>query len=227
MVRERREAVRLTYLLMLTGTAVAFASLAGRGAGPRALLLFSAFVLIWLAVARTNRAATHLARLSLVDPLTGLYNRRHLERRLEDEAARALRYGTGFAICVLDLDNFKSVNDRFGHLEGDWWLRQAARVLRDTVRRSDLAFRYGGEEFVLLLPHCDASGGQCVVERALAGLRGIGLTASAGVADFPGAGAEGCAVLAAADAACLAAKASGKDRVVRHGASTHLRLTAH
>gem|GEM_PF-5500306 len=225
-MREQRDAVRMTYVLMLTGSAVAAASLSTGAVSSRVALLVGALALVWAAAVRANRAATRLARVSLVDPLTGLYNRRHLERRLGDEAARAARYGVGFAICVLDLDDFKTFNDRYGHLEGDWWLRQTARVLRETVRRSDLAFRYGGEEFVLLLPHCDARSGQGVAERALAGLRGIGITASAGVADFAACGPDSEAVLAAADAACLVAKAAGKDRVVRHHPERALPLAA-
>ena len=168
----------------------------------------------WRAHVRAVRAQVRLARDCTVDPLTGLYNRRHLEHRLADEAARSLRYGGGFALCVVDLDNFKAFNDRYGHVEGDRRLRQTARVLRQAVRETDLAFRYGGEEFVLLLPHCEALAAADVAERALEALRGTGVTASVGVADFPGAGAQAGAVLAEADAACLRAKAAGKDRVV-------------
>lgn len=212
-MREQRAQV-LAGVGTLIGATLLFASTLWLWGPLRWVALGAGGAAVWLAYIRAAGAQLGLARVSLVDPVTGLYNRRHLQRRLQDEAARVTRYGGGFALCVLDIDNFKSYNDRFGHLEGDRRLRQTARVLRQAVRSTDQAFRYGGEEFVLLLPHCAARRGAEVAERALAVLRGTGLTASAGVADFPGAGSEPEAVLAEADAACLRAKATGKDRVV-------------
>lgn len=215
-VREQRGAVGMTYLLVTLCSALIILALLTPSTWLRTPLLGAAMALAWSAVIRAGRAQLRLARVSLVDPLTGLFNRRYMQRRLADEAARVARHGGGFAVCVCDLDNFKAFNDRYGHLEGDRRLRQAGAVLRDAVRRTDLAFRYGGEEFVLLLPECDALRAQVVAERALAGLRGIGLTASLGVADFPSAGPGPDAALACADAACLVAKAAGKNQVVRH-----------
>jgi diguanylate cyclase (GGDEF)-like protein len=102
---------------------------------------------------RANRAASHSARVSLVDPLTGLHHRDRLQQRLKDEAARAaLRCGGGLVGCEPDLDNFKAFNDRYGHIAGTGRPRQSARVLCGTGRRSDRAFRCGGEGFVLLSP---------------------------------------------------------------------------
>jgi len=215
-VREQRDAVWTTYALVVACSVLIVCTLLTRPAWARALLLGLALALAWAAVLRAGRAQLRLARVSLVDPLTGLFNRRCMQRRLADEAARVARHGGGFAVCVCDLDNFKAFNDRYGHLEGDRRLRQTGRILYEAVRRTDVAFRYGGEEFVLLLPQSDALSAQVVAERALASLRRIGLTASVGVADFPSAGAAPEAVLACADAACLVAKAAGKNQVVRH-----------
>ncbi len=204
----------LVGLCCLGGATAGAAAAAVLPAPWRFFLLLLVLAAAWRSYLRTARFALRLARTSTVDPLTGLNNRRDLERRLEDEAARSARYGGGFAVCVLDLDNFKAFNDRYGHLEGDRRLRVTASVLRRTVRGTDLAFRYGGEEFVLLLPHCGALAAAEVAERALEALRVAGVTASVGVAEFSDPSGPPRAVLAEADAACLRAKAAGKNRVV-------------
>lgn len=168
----------------------------------------------WVALLRAAHAQSRLARISLVDPLTGLYNRRHLRWRLEQEVARAARHAGELAVCVLDLDDFKAFNDRYGHLEGDRRLRQVGRLLRQTLRRSDTAFRYGGEEFVLLLPQCGGGAARRAAERTLEAMRSSGVTASIGVADLAGTGPDATELLRCADAACLLAKAAGKNQVV-------------
>ena len=93
--------------------------------------------------------------LSLTDTLTGLFNTRHLHERLPAEIERAQRYNRPLSLLVLDCDHFKRINDTFGHLEGDRVLQGLAGVIRDCLRRSDSAFRYGGEEFVVLLPETE------------------------------------------------------------------------
>ena len=98
-----------------------------------------------------------LRRQAIHDPLTGLYNRRHLAEVLEREVRRAERYGHPFTVMILDLDNFKQVNDRYGHLGGDEVLRKVAQVLKESVRETDLLFRYGGDEFVIVLPETDGA----------------------------------------------------------------------
>jgi len=104
-------------------------------------------------------------RLSYTDPLTGLYNYRMLSESMRREVERANRFGHQLAVLVLDLDRFKEVNDSHGHAAGDAVLTEFARRLRDEIREVDLAFRQGGEEFVLLLPETDATGGATVARR--------------------------------------------------------------
>jgi diguanylate cyclase (GGDEF)-like protein len=160
---------------------------------------------------------------ALVDSLTGLANRRHCEETLTAELARAERFGSALTAIVADLDDFKRVNDEHGHPAGDGVLREFAAVLRENVREADVAGRWGGEEFLLLLPGTDALGGEQLAERIRATLAErviltpdgvpIRLTVSLGVATHPDAG-DADALLEAADAALYSAKRAGKNRVV-------------
>lgn len=106
-----------------------------------------------------------LANSAQQDPLTGLYNRRHLEERLGAELSASLRHGRPLALLIADLDHFKAVNDQHGHLAGDEVLRLSALVLRDTVRKEDVLARYGGEEFVVLARETPLAGGRILAER--------------------------------------------------------------
>jgi len=131
-----------------------------------------------------------LRRLVVTDPLTELGNRRMFFNALESEFARAKRYLTGYCLIMLDLDHYKSINDRFSHMVGDEALRLAADAIRKTARQSDLAARYGGDEFVLLLPNTTLQGAVQLAERLRKAINqcqlsvGERLTASAGVADY-------------------------------------------
>jgi diguanylate cyclase (GGDEF)-like protein len=146
------------------------------------------------------------------DPLTRLGNRRSFMARLELETQRALRYGTPFALLVCDLDGFKEVNDRHGHLVGDEALERVAVVLRDALRSSDGAYRLGGDEFGLILVEASAEVAQDVVQRVSAALafehdeRLRGLRASFGVAVCPDQGVTPSALFNAADQAMYGAK---------------------
>ncbi|WP_433370860.1 diguanylate cyclase [Actinoplanes sp. CA-142083] len=160
-------------------------------------------------------------RLSLTDPLTGLWNYRYLRESLRREVERASRFGRMLAVLVLDLDHFKEVNDTYGHAAGDAVLGEFARRIRIGLREVDVAFRQGGEEFVVLLPETDAYGGAIVAERLGAVVRdrpvpiegrgAIPVTVSIGVAVFPEHGADAQRVLQAADDALYAAKSAGRD----------------
>jgi diguanylate cyclase (GGDEF)-like protein len=159
---------------------------------------------------------------ALVDGLTGLANRRQCETLLATELARAERFEDSLAVVMADLDDFKDVNDRYGHPTGDVVLREFADVLRETLREADVAGRWGGEEFVLILPGTEVDGAVRLAERVRSELRTrampapdgtrISITASFGVAAFPQVQGEE-RLVAAADAALYGAKRAGKDRV--------------
>jgi diguanylate cyclase (GGDEF)-like protein len=169
--------------------------------------------------ARLHRIVERQAR---VDGLTSLANRRACEDHLAAELARVERFGGALALVIADLDDFKDVNDQFGHPAGDVVLREFARTLEEGIRDVDFAARWGGEEFVLLLPGTDIDGAVRVADRIRAGLENrlvlssegepIPVTASFGVAAFPEA-SSAQALLAAADSALYAAKRGGKNRV--------------
>jgi len=159
---------------------------------------------------------------ALVDELTGVANRRQSEDALPTEIARAERLGTPLTLVVADLDDFKMINDRHGHAAGDDVLREFAAVLKATLRGSDLAGRWGGEEFLLLLPGADAAGGALLADRIRAGLAErsflgrdgavFRVTCSFGVAQFRP-GDDERELFSAADRALYRAKRKGKNRV--------------
>jgi diguanylate cyclase (GGDEF)-like protein len=185
----------------------------------------TATLLVRQAAVALENARLHgiVERQALVDGLTGLANRRQAEDALESELSRAQRFGGPLAFVLGDLDDFKRVNDRYGHPSGDIVLREFAEVLRESVRDIDVAARWGGEEFSLLLPGTDAAGAAHVAERIRRSLAArliltteglpVRITASFGVAAYPAAGSEE-ALVAAADAALYEAKRMGKDVVV-------------
>jgi len=161
-----------------------------------------------------------LERLSRVDPLTELANRRDFDRRLDAEIQRAERQGSPLAVAMLDLDRFKRVNDRFGHAIGDTVLRDVACLLRNQCRAIDIIGRYGGEEFALALPGTDARAASILCERIRTAFEefawdrlqpGLAVTVSAGVGAWrPGLNA--LALLALADARLYEAKRRGRNR---------------
>ncbi|MBM7492361.1 diguanylate cyclase (GGDEF)-like protein [Micromonospora luteifusca] len=175
------------------------------------------------AVAVDNvRVHEEAQRLSLTDPLTGLWNYRYLRESIRREVERASRFGRMLSVLALDLDRFKDVNDTYGHAAGDTVLAEFARRVRGEIREVDLAFRQGGEEFVLLLPETDARGAAIVAERLGAAVREtpiaveayagpVVVTVSVGIAVYPDNGSTGREVLEAADDALYAAKAAGRD----------------
>jgi len=165
----------------------------------------------------------NLERLTLIDDLTEVYNRRFLFRKLYEEVERARRYGHGLCCIMLDVDNFKQVNDQYGHARGDSVLKELATVVQLVVRRSDIFARYGGEEFVLLLPQTDAEGAmveanriQCVVrDHVFRGIEAsLKLTISQGIACYPlNSNEDPNDLLKLADAALYKAKHAGKDTI--------------
>jgi diguanylate cyclase (GGDEF)-like protein len=176
------------------------------------------------AVVALENARLHriVERQALVDGLTGLANRRQCEDALGTELARVERFGGSLAVVMADLDSFKDVNDRFGHPAGDSVLREFARLLQESLRDIDLASRWGGDEFLLVLPGTDLEGATRVAERIRSALAGrivlsvdgtpIPVKASFGVAATPPA-TTASELFAAADAALYEAKRAGKNRV--------------
>jgi len=178
-----------------------------------------------LALARERLAmrARALAHAAAIDPLTGLFNRRYFETRIEEEIQRARRYDLGLALLVIDADNFKVLNDLLGHPGGDRILRTMADVLRRSVRAFDVCTRFGGEEFAILMPGSNADAAMHSAERIrqrIADYRfeprflppGVHPTISIGVAILDGAGTAQ-ELVASADRALYTAKAAGKNCV--------------
>ncbi len=168
---------------------------------------------------RDVTAERELSRLATTDPLTGLANRRGGEDALVREVARCKRWGLPLSVCVLDIDHFKRVNDTHGHAVGDRVLRDLATIVSRQLRASDLAVRWGGEEFLLVLPGTDLVTARQAAERvrvAVAGhaFAGVGqVTVSIGCAALAG-DVDADAAIASADANLYAAKAAGRNRVV-------------
>lgn len=173
-----------------------------------------------------DNALTHekVERLSIADGLTGLYNRRFLSVRLEEEFSKAVRYEMPLSLLIMDVDFFKRVNDTFGHQVGDNALIAVAQVLQQSVRESDLVGRYGGEEFVVLLPHTGLEKALGVAEKIRLAVsetpvEGMGehrLTISIGAAGFPDIRAAHMEELVRkADEALYRAKEGGRNRVVK------------
>jgi diguanylate cyclase (GGDEF)-like protein len=163
---------------------------------------------------------------AVTDELTGLFNVRQFHSRLDNEIERAERFGQPMSLVMLDIDKFKSVNDTYGHQQGDRVLVEVARVLRRLSRDVDLPARYGGEEMAVVLPQTDLRGAELGAERMRAAIEGmqiqrldggglLPITASFGVASFPSQAADKTSLIAAADAALYRAKRGGRNRVER------------
>jgi diguanylate cyclase (GGDEF)-like protein len=186
-----------------------------------------------LALALAEQIALALANLrlrealrnqSIIDPLTGLFNRRYLEQVLERECRRALRSNRSLAVLMLDVDHFKRFNDLWGHEGGDAVLRDLAALLRHLFRGEDVACRYGGEEFVLLLADATLESALARAEEMRLAVHGLAvqhrgqtvgaIAVSVGVAVLPEHGIGPTDLIAAADRALYRAKETGRDRTV-------------
>jgi diguanylate cyclase (GGDEF)-like protein len=161
-------------------------------------------------------------RLAITDGMTGIWNHRYFQLRFEQEMDRSARFRRPFCLLLCDIDDFKYVNDTYGHPQGDSVLIELARRVRSEVRDIDVLARYGGEEFVLILPETDADGGFRAAEKIRRRIfdssfgkdRSIPVTISIGVACFPRAGTDQSTLLRAADVALYQAKALGKNRSI-------------
>lgn len=188
---------------------------------PRAALgsHIAMFFLVAVVSAALRERLREMFTIARTDPLTGLGNRQELRQALDREVARAAAMRQPVSVFVIELDHFKAVNDRFGHLQGDDVLRRVAAIMRASCRASDILARFGGDEFVALLPGADQDAANDVAERVrndieeqlvLADMR---VTASIGVATFPTDAATVHDLLEAADRAVYYAKATGGNRV--------------
>jgi len=174
------------------------------------------------------RLFKEMERLSITDPLTGLFNRRYFYDALEKEIERVKRYKSSFSIVLLDIDDFKRVNDEYGHLAGDRVLQILADILRRTLRKVDIIARYGGEEFILLLPNTEKSEAELIANRireevsktvfecrSESGVEVIcSITISGGITSCPDDFIELDKLLNASDRAMYEAKSLGKNRIV-------------
>jgi len=174
--------------------------------------------------ARSQRALEianqRLSVLAAIDGLTGLRNRRTLDEDLQREIARATRYVAPLSVMMLDIDNFKKLNDTHGHAAGDKVLQEVSDVLQQTVRASDLSARYGGEEFVVIMPNTDGLSAYTLAERVRARIEHVtreywNVTVSIGVASLGPDVSAADELLLRADEALYSAKRSGKNRVER------------
>jgi diguanylate cyclase (GGDEF)-like protein len=163
----------------------------------------------------------HLKILAITDQLTGVFNHSYFYTRLEEEFRRAIRYEIPLSCIMIDVDNFKKINDTYGHRKGDNVLREVAQSIKSTIRASDLVARYGGEEFAAILPHTDLDGGLNEAERIRKTVESLSfegiseedhVTISLGVATFPGAGITNAEhIISKADHALYKAKNRGKN----------------
>ena len=167
-----------------------------------------------------------IQRQAITDELTGLSNVRHFHELLDQEIERAQRFDNHIGLVMVDIDNFKSVNDTYGHPQGDLVLKEMARVLQEQSRDIDFPARYGGEEMAVILPQTDIAGAAMLAERMreaieehevrrLDGQGVLKMTASFGVAALPGSATDKRYLIAVADEALYRAKHAGKNRVVR------------
>lgn len=187
----------------------------------RLIIMATASLLSLALVSRSQK----LLQMAMRDPLTGLFNRGYVDERFAVELSRARRYGKSLTIAVIDADRFKSLNDTHGHLAGDQVLRTIGALLHDTFRQSDTSGRYGGEEFVVILPETDIESAEAKIESLREtvaatpfrlGARGeeVQVTLSAGLATFPDDGLNAADLFALADDRMFQAKRDGRNRVV-------------
>lgn len=197
------------------------------------IFLFGA-IFVWLTIELALQTATDLLRIDLLeaenitDPLTKVYNRRYLDRRLTEEVARSIRYSLELSVLMLDIDHFKRVNDTYGHPAGDVTLSTLSSLMKDDLRDLDVVARYGGEEFLVICTNTAIDGAALVAERlrklveshpidipdGSGGSQAIRISISIGVASFSASVDSKEKLVQAADQALYRAKEEGRNRVI-------------
>ncbi len=175
---------------------------------------------ICAAAIQNARYFERVRQMAYIDGLTGIFNRRHFESKIAEEIERAQRYDNELALIMIDIDNFKKLNDEFGHLLGDETLRQISTIFTQNLRKFDAACRYGGEEFVILAPQTSGEHAQAVAEKLRKVIEGWSfpgvprpVTITAGVCSYPANGRSRDELVKAADDALYQAKQAGRNRV--------------
>jgi diguanylate cyclase (GGDEF)-like protein len=218
---------QVAFMLMGGDEAIAIIVGAAAALGVAALVLArTVSPLVAQQVALEERYEAALAD-ALTDPLTGLGNHRAFHEELDRQASAAGRYETPVALALIDLDEFKQINDKAGHAAGDRMLRGFAQVLVSSTRRADRTFRIGGDEFAIILPHTDAAGAHIVTRRVLAQALGPSLRGeeiapvsfSAGISSMPELASDRTTLFTQADTALYAAKNGGRTDVVAYDPS--------
>jgi diguanylate cyclase (GGDEF)-like protein len=164
-----------------------------------------------------------IAEMSSIDPLTKLYNRQHLSQVVESERLRYVRYSIPFSLLMIDLDNFKDINDAYGHQEGDSIIVRVSAEICASLRELDVCTRYGGDEFLLILPHTEQEMAFEIAERIRSKIETLpkeshGITLSIGVSSCPRNGTEIEGLIKAADDAAYSSKRHGKNATTIQGA---------
>jgi diguanylate cyclase (GGDEF)-like protein len=185
--------------------------------------LVTAIALAWALATTLTRLHQRVETQAVTDPLTGLWNRRYMAEALEREVARALRFGHEVSLIITDIDDFKKINDRQGHLQGDIVLERVADVVREATRSIDVAARYGGDELAVILMETNRDGATILGERIAERMRetdvplreggSMGVTISVGVATVPDSADDLESLVDAADRALLRAKRAGKNQL--------------
>lgn len=198
----------------------------GVGKGALAVMIWflvAAAILAWGLAHTLTRRHERIEQEALTDPLTGLWNRRHMAETLDREVSRAVRFGHEISLIILDVDDFKRINDRLGHLQGDLVLETISDLVRDATRDIDVAARYGGDELALILVETASEGATILAERLRERIRDtevplrdggtMGVTISVGVATIPDSAEDLETLVDGADRALLRAKRSGKNQI--------------
>ena len=199
-------------------------------------IFFLGAVFVWLVGGLSLQTAADIRRVAVLehetitDHLTGLFNRRYVERRLKEEWARAKRHGLPLSVLLLDLDHFKGINDTHGHAAGDLVLSEVGKLLLETVRETDVVARYGGEEIIVIAPNTSIGAAHALAERLRQRVEGrqadlasgrpadrVAVTVSVGAAAMDPGDREGSSLVRRADVALYRAKQAGRNRTVVHG----------